>query len=123
MAHGRLIWLVAGVGLVLGVASTFTASLTYYGGEPSKGSLMLYNMAFSFAVVIGVQTDRRARSFGASYESGAFMFFLWPVLLPVYLFQTRSWRGLVAAFGVFLLAEVPVLAAVASYYWLSASGA
>ena len=121
MTYGRLSSLVVAVGLLLAIASVSTASLTYYGSEPSDSSLMLYNMAFSLAVAIGVQSDRRTQSFGAPYEYGAFMFFLWPVLLPVYLFRTRRWRGLAAAFGVFLLAEVPVFAAIASYYWLSAS--
>jgi hypothetical protein len=98
------------------------ATLTYYGDEPSKGTTYLYNFAFSLVVACGVHADRRGRAVGTSYEYDAFVFFLWPYLLPVYLFQIRRWFGLLLAFTVFALYLVPWLAASIVYWWVTASG-
>jgi len=77
--------------------------------------MALYNFAFALILVYAVETDRRARSLAMPYEYNAFLFFLWPVALPVYLFQTRRWRGLAIGVGMLVLSEVPSLAAIAVY--------
>jgi len=97
-------------------------ALTCYGGEPSKGSIALYNIAFSFILVCGVDADRAGRQLGSSYDYRAFLFLLWPFILPVYLFKTRRWHGLALALGIVVLSEVPSVASVITYLWLAASG-
>jgi hypothetical protein len=87
-------------------------SLAYYGGEPSVSAQRLYNATFSLLVACAVKADRRGREVGSSYEYGAFVFFLWPCNLPVYLFHTRRWLGLLKAAGVIALFFVPWVAAV-----------
>jgi len=41
------------------------------------------------------------------YDFGSFVFFLWPVIAPIYLFQTRGLRGfgtIALCFAIFLAA-------------------
>jgi len=85
------------------------------GKAPSESSMALYNVAFALILVYAVDADRRARRLAAPYEYNAFIFFFWPIALPVYLFQTRRWRGLVIGVGMLLLSEVPSIAAIIAY--------
>jgi len=110
------------LGLVLAFESVYMAMLRYYGGAPSGSAMGLYSAAFALAIVCGVNADRRGRAAGRVYEFDAFVFFLWPFVLPVYLFQTRRWAGLALALGIFLSYQLPWLAALLMDRWLYASG-
>jgi hypothetical protein len=123
MERRQAITLTAALGTVLGIASVYWASLVHYGGEPSFRALHLYSATFSLLVACAVDADRRGRTVGSSYEYGAFVFFLWPLMLPVYLFKTRHWSGLVGAVGVIALFYMPWLVALIAYWWLGADGA
>jgi len=90
-------------------------ALARLGGAPSAASMMLYNFAFALILVYAVEADRRSRSLAMPYEYGAFLFFLWPIALPIYLFQTRRWRGLAIGLGMLVLSEVPSFAAIVVY--------
>ncbi len=60
--------------------------------------------------------DAKTQNYHRSYEFGAFIFFAWPILIPVYLVETRGWKGqlLFPAFiGLYFL---PWLAGWAAYY-------
>jgi hypothetical protein len=118
----RLLAPIVAIVIVVTLGSVYTATLMFYNGEASKHALLLYNIAFSFVVACGVEADRRGRSVGSSYEYAAYVFFLWPVVLPIYLFQTRRWRGLAVALGVIMLSEVPSFVALIAYFWLVSSG-
>jgi len=100
----------------------YMITLTYLGGGPSRHSVVLYNLTFAIIVVSGVEADRRTLGVSQPYEYKAFLFYLWPIALPVYLFQTRRWRGLLLACVVFLLSEVPSVAAAATYLYLVSAG-
>jgi len=49
--------------------------------------------AFALLVALWVSRDARLRERATGYDYPAFVFFLWPVFGPLYLFQTRGWRG------------------------------
>lgn len=124
MQSRRLLAPILIVGVIVTVACTYMIALTYYGGdEPSKHAIFLYNVVFSLAIVCGVEADRKGRVDIGCYEYNAFLFFLWPFVLPVYLFRTRRWPGIVIALGVIVLSETPSLAGAITDVWLAASSA
>ncbi len=91
------------------VAALFMACLGYYGASPEPRTVLLYNVTFALLVAWFVESDRRLRHIDAPYEHAAFVFFLWPVLLPVYMFRARRWHGVTLAIGVLFASEVPTL--------------
>ena len=101
------------VGLVvlLTVATIFAVTIQMGGSKISSSSATLYNAAFAYLMALGVDLDRKALGRTAPFEYSAFMFFLWWVLLPVYLFQTRRWRGLAIAFFLLLVSSLPTFVA------------
>ena len=103
---------------LLAVATPFCVLIVMKGGEISNGSATLYNVVFGFLVAWGVEVDRRALGISAPFEYSAFMFFLWWILLPFYLFKTRRWRGLAVAAAVLLLSSVPSIGALAVYAFM-----
>jgi hypothetical protein len=89
------------------IATIFSVTIMMKGGEMSNQSVTLYNVSFAYILAWGVELDRKAIGRSAPFEYGAFMFFLWWVLFPVYLFQTRRWRGLAIAFFIFFISSLP----------------
>ena len=53
--------------------------------------------------------DARERGRGTSYDFGSFIFFLWPILFPVYLFETRGVRAF-GTLGLFISANLAGIA-------------
>ncbi len=49
--------------------------------------------AFPFIVAAWVMSDARNRGRQLCYDYDSFVFFAWPVVVPVYLFQTRGARA------------------------------
>jgi hypothetical protein len=45
------------------------------------------------------------------FEFEAFVVFLWPIVLPFYLYRTRGWHGLLLGAGLWALYLVPAIAA------------
>jgi len=105
------------VGLVtlLTVATAFAVAIVLKSGEMSDSSVMLYNVSFSYLMAWGVELDRKALGRAAPFEYATFMFFLWWVMLPIYLFQTRRWRGIAIALCVFIVSSLPTFAALGIY--------
>jgi hypothetical protein len=52
-------------------------------------------LALSVILTAWVLADARKRGRQLCYGYGAFVFFAWPVVMPVYLFQTRRWKAFV----------------------------
>jgi hypothetical protein len=59
---------------------------------PSNAELVS-SFALPFLVTFWVTTDARIRHRDLCYDFDTFIFFGWPVLVPVYLFQTRGIRA------------------------------
>jgi hypothetical protein len=64
------------------------------------GTISDYTLALT--VCAWVLADARERRRSLCYDFDTMLFFFWPVLAPIYLFQTRGLRGLIPMF-VFLL--------------------
>ena len=81
-----LLWLFA---FAYGIVSGLTR------GEarlPTNAELVS-SFALPFLVTFWVTTDARIRHRDLCYDFDTFVFFGWPVLVPVYLFQTRGIRA------------------------------
>jgi predicted membrane channel-forming protein YqfA (hemolysin III family) len=97
---------------MLAVVAVFCASAAYEldkfiggpGGLPAVFALAAFYL-LPAAVSLWAVADAREREWTRTYDFGSFMFFLWPVLLPIYLFQTRGLRGF-GVFALFLCAQV-----------------
>jgi hypothetical protein len=99
--------------VVLGIV--FEVFLTYRGAELSESSNYLWTVCFSYCVAWWIELDRKSKAIPAPFEYQAFVFFLWPVAAPYYLFQTRKWRGLLQGAGLIVLCCLPAVAALVTY--------
>jgi hypothetical protein len=77
--------------------------------------------ALSFAVILTgwVREDRLARGYTVPFEFDAFVLFAWPVMMPYYLVQTRGWRGLYVAAGLFGLFAAPLTIGAFLMAWMA----
>ena len=77
------------------------------GAAVPMGADALWDLTYRLFLVAWVRADGRIHGFSAPYEFDAFLFFGWPVALPYYLCKTRGFRGLLAAFGMWVLLLLP----------------
>jgi len=61
-------------------------------GMPKRAGLVA-NVAFPLAIATWVMADARKRGRKVCYDFDSFVYFAWPVVVPVYLFQTRGLRA------------------------------
>lgn len=106
----QIVW-----GLVIGISVLHYALLGYAGDYPSHEAQALMSWAFALMLAHWCLADAKRRRYHRPYEFGAFLFFLWPLVLPAYLLHTRGWRGLLPCASMFLLACLPWLSGVAAY--------
>ena len=67
----------------------------------------------SLLICAWVQADARARGRHLCYDYESFTFFAWPVLTPIYLFQTRGLRGI---FPLLLFLAILAATYIAAYF-------
>jgi hypothetical protein len=82
--------------IVVMTAMTQTIIGLYIGleREPSRGITLL---AYSFLFCLGaywLEKDSRRYKMAWIYDSGLFLTFAWPIIMPVYLFKTRGIRAI-----------------------------
>ena len=77
-------------------------------------------IAFGVAISLWVTADARKRRRDLPFDDDSFMFFLWPLLGPVYLWQTRRWRALLTL-GWFVL--LLLVSSVGDLVWTLREGA
>jgi hypothetical protein len=58
----------------------------------------LYSCALSLLICAWVMGDARKNQNKTCYDFDSFLFFAWPIVAPIYLFQTRRWRGVIPIF-------------------------
>jgi hypothetical protein len=63
------------------------------GGELPTRADMVSRIAIALIMAFWVTADARKRDRRLGYDFGSFVFFAWPVIMPVYLFQTRGARA------------------------------
>jgi hypothetical protein len=61
-------------------------------GMPAIFALAAYYL-LPASIALWVVADSQERDHWRLYDFGSFVFFLWPVLAPIYLFQTRGLRA------------------------------
>lgn len=102
IAPTLLLWFCA---VAIGVASAISPEAA---GMPKRAEL-ISSVALSLVITLWVMADARKRGRQLCYDFGSFVFFAWPVVVPVYLFQTRGARALITLLcfaGIWLVAEV-----------------
>jgi hypothetical protein len=99
-----LVWLYAAAYAIVSIAV----------GEPgtySAGTDLISNLAMALIISIWVLRDAQKRGRQLFYDYGMFVFFCWPIVAPVYLFQTRGVRAfitLLCFIGIWLLVSLSV---------------
>ena len=63
---------------------------------------LLAQLLLPASIALWTLADARRRGQSLHFDSGSFIYFAWPVLVPLYLFSTRGWRAF-AALGRFLV--------------------
>jgi len=99
------------IGLVVAIGSVANVYAMLRGVELSRGTAWLYYLTLSYVVAWWIEADRKSRGIPAPFEYGAFAFFVWPLLAPYYLIQSRGWRGLAVAAGLLVFCSLPDIAA------------
>jgi hypothetical protein len=69
---------------------------------------ILWSYGCGLIVAWWVAEDRRKSNYSAPFEFEAAMFFVWPVLLPYYFYQTRGGKGVLLTIAVYGLVFGPV---------------
>src|SRR2546422_574167 len=67
-------------------------------GSPSGGpafAAILASILFLSSLGLWVLADAQQRQRSLPYDFGSFVFFAGPLVVPIYLFSTRSWRGFI----------------------------
>jgi len=96
-----MLWFCA---VTLGIASALGADE----GMP-KGAQLASSVALSLVVASWVMADARKRGRRLCYDYDSFVYFAWPVVVPIYLFQTRGARAfltLLCFAGIWLMAAL-----------------
>ena len=97
-----MLWLFA---VAFGVASAIGAD----GAGMPKRAELVSSVAWPFIVASWVMADARKRGRQLCYDYDSFVYFMWPVVVPVYLFQTRGVRALLTLLcfaGIWLIAAL-----------------
>ena len=100
MTPTGLLWLYA---LAFGIATGVGAE----GAEMPKRAGLLASVTWSFLVSLWVTTDAHKRGRQLCYDCDSFVYFAWPLVVPVYLFQTRGVRAFLTLLG-FIGIWIPV---------------
>src|SRR5262245_16656666 len=86
VAPTLMLWLCA---IAFGVVCTVPAD-----GEISRRADLASRFAFPLVIASWVTADARKRGRQLCYDYDSFVFFASPIVVPVYLFQTRGARAL-----------------------------
>ena len=102
IAPTLMLWLCA---VSFGIASALDPSGE---GIPKRAEL-LSTIAFSLVIASWVVADARKRGRRLCYDFDSFVYFAWPIVVPVYLFQTRGLRAFVTMLcfaGIWLVSAI-----------------
>jgi len=75
----------------------------------SGSAQALWGLVFAVLVAMWCIEDAKLSKFRLPYDYGAFMYFLWPIVLPYYLCATRRMDGVVMFFGFVGIYTVPFI--------------
>jgi len=72
---------------------------------------LLWGFEFGFILALWVGVDRQIRGFNVPFEFDGFVFFIWPFLVPYYLYRTRGGRGILIVTSIYVLYLTPYVVA------------
>ena len=99
-----MLWLYA---IAFGVACSVSP-----GGAISWRADLISRLALALVITSWATSDARKRGRILCYDYDSFVFFAWPIVVPIYLFQTRGLRALLTLLcfaGICLAATLPAL--------------
>jgi hypothetical protein len=81
-----------------------TTTLCAEGSLAGEIGLFLVAAGYLIAstIALWILKDAKRLQCELPYDFGSWVFFLWPVMVPLYLFKTRGWRGM-KVIGLFVL--------------------
>jgi hypothetical protein len=84
-----------------------------------QNSTSLYFIIFGLFLTWWLHFDKSASGFRAPYEFDTFVLYMWPLLVPYYMYRTRGWKGILFGMGFWVLCLAPtiVAAAVATFVY------
>ena len=97
------------------LVSIYSVLAVIHGVEASDQSEYIWTFGFSLFIAWWVELDRRSYGYAAPFEFPALVFFVWPIVVPYYLYKTRGRRGLLWAAWVMLFFILPFLIALMTY--------
>ena len=80
-------------------------------GKAPKGAGVVSGYALPLVLALWISADARKRGKQLFYDYDSFVFFAWPIVMPVYLFQTRRLRAfltLLCFAGIWHVAMLPL---------------
>jgi hypothetical protein len=83
------------------------------GGHVPKRAEVAASVALSLILASWVVADARKRKRKLPYDFDSFVYFAWPVIVPIYIFQSRGVRGFLTLLGFSGIGLLYVLAAFA----------
>lgn len=99
----------------LAVLSTiFTVGCLFavpYSPRTPRTSEVLWGIEFRLILALWVSIDRQIRGFNVPFEFDGFVFFIWPFLVPYYLYRTRGGRGILIVTSIYVLYLTPYVVA------------
>ena len=104
------------IALVIFMSILHYAIMGYKGYDPSYESEQLMVLSLTFMFAWWVIDDAKEQKYNRPYEFGAFIFFAWPIIIPVYLVETRGWKGLLLFPAFIGLYYLPWSVGWAAYY-------
>jgi len=87
-ATGLIILLTALMGVISGIY--WGMGLDVYARMPS----LIWYLAWFWGLTLWVVMDARERGLPMAFDQGLFVYFAWPVYIPVYLVRSRGLAGL-----------------------------
>jgi hypothetical protein len=101
---------------ISGFLSFHSMLLGYMGHGLSFEAESIGYSALTFGIAWWAYDDAARQKYWRPYEFGAFMLFGWPILLPVYIYQTRHWSGVKILLIILTLYWLPSALGWAAYY-------
>jgi hypothetical protein len=85
-----MLWLYA---IATGIATAVSPEGSSFGNVQ-----LVARVALALIIASWVASDAKKRQKQLCYDYDSFIFFAWPIVVPVYLFKTRGWRAFLTLF-------------------------
>ena len=104
------------IALLVFMSTLHYAIMGYEGYDPSPEAEQLMGISLTFLFAWWILEDAKKKKYHRPYEFGAFIFFAWPIIIPVYLVETRGWKGLFIFPAFIILYYLPYSIGWAAFY-------